>query len=76
MFENRAFHVRMVRTAPQTPVDPNAEPRTRMTTEQVIQLARENVKYVAILVGAGYALKKVLDTSSEATLIVIRSNFK
>lgn len=75
MFKNKAFQVKVV-NANSTAVDADEKSaRIRLTPEQITKIAQENVKYVALIVGAGYAVKKVLDTSSEAALIITRSKF-
>lgn len=75
MFKNYAIRPQFVRTNPKTTAS-DKEPRTPMTPIELNALVNVNVKNAAILIGAGYGLKKVLDTASEIALIAARTNFK
>jgi hypothetical protein len=75
MFKNRELKVQVVKT-PKQNADATRGASVRMTPEYITSMIRVNAKDAAILIGIGYAAKKVLDTTSEIALMAARSNFK
>lgn len=64
MFRNRSIEMKVVKT-PKQNADALKQSRTRMTPEQIATIAKDGAKYVAVLAGAGYTLKKVVDAASD-----------
>jgi hypothetical protein len=75
MFKNRSLRIQVVKD-PQTDAPfPPASTVRRHPVEYLI-LTKMAVRDVALIAGAGYAAKKVLDTGAEIALIVANHKFK
>ena len=78
MFQKRSIVMKVVKTpksaAPTDPCVPTR--RSPAEIEANIKLAEETVKKVAILVGLGYAGKRLVDVSSEIALIAANTKIK
>lgn len=74
MFKNRALQVRMVKSNPQDSTD--ATVVHNLDPEQINMIAKEQIKNVAIAVGAVVAGSKFLSTVSEIAIITAKAKIK
>lgn len=66
MFNRRALQVQMVKTNKQsTPTDVPQVSKPRVTPEQILKIAKENMKPVIISLFVGVAALKVVDAGCE-----------
>ena len=74
MFKNRELRVQVAKTAK------DSTPTEKVDrTEEILMIhniVKDDVKKVAILVGAGYTLKRVFDLGSELAVIAAKANIK
>lgn len=64
----------MVKNPKRNPAPANHE--TKMSPEAINEMAVGNVKTLALIAGIGYTLAKILDTTSEISIIAAKSHFK
>ncbi len=72
MFKNRELRVQVAKTAPKD--SDTAEKRDR--TEEILlihSIVKDDIKKVAMIAGAGYALKRAFDLGSEIAVIAAKA---
>lgn len=76
MFKNRRsvqFQVVKTPKAPPPPPQPAREPLDPMV---IHAMAREDIRYIAMLIGIGYGMKRVFDLGSEIAVLAAKTNIK
>ena len=77
MFKNRSIEMKVVKNPKQeTPASHGMSPNQIRDLEHYNQMLKDNVKNVALLAGAGYTLKRVLDVTSEIVIIAAKTKIK
>ncbi len=73
MFRRHALSVQVVKTpkgnAPEEAAD-------KLTPEQFSHVAKEQATNAALLIGAGYTIKVVLDTTRDIVLHIVRTKIR
>jgi len=74
MFKNRELRVQVAKTAPQD----STQPQRDRTGEILLihAIVKEDVKKLAMIAGAGYAMKRAFDLGSEIAVIAAKANIK
>lgn len=67
MFKNREFRTRVVKVEPEDQA--KKEERTTRNILLAHKLVKDDVKYIAILIGLGYFGKKLCDSASTIAVI-------
>ena len=77
MFKNRALEVKVVKNSEKETPRPNVfAAASRRDIEHFNKMFLNNVKVIAILGGAGYALRKTVDTASEIAIIAAKAKIQ
>lgn len=78
MFKNRSIEMKVVKNPKQesTPRSHGLSPNQIRDLEHYNNMLKDNVKNVAMLAGAGYTLKRVLDVASEIAIITAKAKIK
>lgn len=72
MFKKHSLNVQVVKTPKQTNA-PEEDSNNKLTPEQFSHVVKEQAKYAALLIGAGYTLVVILDTAREIALHIAKT---
>lgn len=68
MFKKHSLNVQVVKTPKQTNAPEEDSNCKKLTPEQFSHVVKEQAKYAALLIGAGYTLVVILDTARQIAL--------
>lgn len=74
MFKNRELRVQVAKTAPKDSTQPQRDRTGEIL--MIHSIIKDDVKKVALIVGAGYTLKRAFDLGSELAVIAAKANIK